>query len=101
VVAYDLSSVIDLLPELSQPDIVDFTHFVLHRYLHHTVEGFYPQRLADRINHFDHQTHAISAMYRLLRFPTLFEEGKRVITKHHDTTMWVAYLDDYYTPDGN
>lgn len=100
VVAYDLSGVKALLDTQSRPYLVDFTHYVLHQYFHHVVEGFYPQLLEQRINHFEHQGEAISAMYRLMQFPVV-RHGDNVITKHHDVTLWVAYLDVYYTPNGN
>lgn len=100
VVAYDLSSVINLLSGVSQSGIIDFTHFVLHQYFHHAVEGFHLQQVASSINYFEHQTDAISTLYWLLQFP-IAHGGERVITKHQDNMMWVAYLDVYYTPDGN
>lgn len=100
VVAYDLSEVNRLLDTSCRPHLVEFTHYLLHQYFHHAVEGFHPYPLEQLTNYFEQQRAAITAFYRLMQFPVV-RHGDHVITKHHELTLWVAYLDVYYTPNEN
>lgn len=95
VVAYDIRHVVEALDVDVAVHLDQFLEFVLYQYLHHAVEGFYPQALGYMINRFEEQQTAIETFYRLLRMPDR-RTGGHVITRRHQTTFWVAYLDLYY-----
>lgn len=95
VVAYDVHPVIETLDS----DLVEhsalFLDHVLHHFGYHTVEGFDPHALGALANRFNEQHTAIGHFYRLLQTP-IRRIGDHAVTRCHQGTLWVAYLDHYY-----